>query len=392
MIRLGQDIFWIGMNDRSTDLFEGIWPLPNGISYNSYLINDRKKVLIDSVKESYGGQLIDEISKLVEPSELDYVVVNHMEPDHSGTLRSIRRLAPEVEFIGTSKTKDMLKSYYGITEGIRVINDGEELDLGDKTLRFYETPFVHWPETMMTYLSDDGILFSCDAFGSFGVLNGGIFDDELDISEYETESLRYFSNIVGTYTATVQVALKKLADLDIETIAPSHGPIWRENPEYIVDAYDRWSKMEGESGVTLVYGSMYGNTLKAAEEIVKGLRSAGCENFKMLDASRNHRSFLLAEAWRRKGLIVGAPTYDSGIYLPVKKFMDLLRKKQLKNRISAFFGSYGWGGGALKGMKSISEDLRWEVVSELEFEGSPGKEIITEAEKMGRTVAKKIMS
>ncbi len=391
MIRLRPDVYWVGVNDRSTDLFEGVWPIPEGISYNSYFIDDEKKVLIDSVKEDFSGKLIGGVGGLIDPEELDYVVVNHMEPDHSGTLSALSRLAPEVEFIGTEKAGELLESYYGITEGIRTVEDGEEIDLGEKVLRFYETPFVHWPETMMSYLPSENILFSCDAFGSFGTLDGGIFDDELDISDYEKNTLRYFSNIVGAYTTTTQVALKKLADLDVGTVAPSHGPIWRDNPDYVLELYDRWSKMEGEPGVTLVYGSMYGNTREVAEKVTRGLRSAGCENVELLDASRTHESYLLAEAWKREGLIVGAPTYESGIFPPVREFMELLQEKQLKNRVSAFFGSFGWGGGSVENMESIGEDLGWDVLSELKFKGRADEEELEKARSLAETVAEKVI-
>lgn len=392
MIEVKPDIYWVGVNDRTTDLFESLWPLPKGISYNSYLIDDEKLTLIDSVKYSFEEEFLEKIEEKVNPADIEYIIVNHMEPDHSGALPTLRRLAPEAEIVCTEKALGFLDSFYSITENIKVVSHGDTLDIGERTLKFFETPFVHWPETMMSYETSDRILFSGDAFGGFGALEGGIFDDEVELEYYEDQILRYFSNIVGMYTATVQAALQKLKDVEVNMVAPTHGPIWRSEPETIIELYDRWSKMEGENGITLIYGSMYGNTEEIMEAVAEGIKTAGCKNLRILDASRISQSFLLSEAWKRKGIIFGSPTYDARIFPPIGHLLDLTKKKKLKNRIAGIFGSYGWSGGAIEKMKSDIDELGWEIVDPVvEFRGKPEKEKLEKGKKLGKVVAQKVM-
>ncbi len=391
MIEMKPDIYWVGVNDRTTDLFEAVWPIPEGISYNSYLIHDEKVALIDTVKSHFQAEFLEKIEEIVKVKEIDYIIINHMEPDHSGALPALRKLAPEVEIVGTAKTEEMLGDFYGITEGIKVIKQGDKIDLGGRTLKFFETPFIHWPETMMTYEQNDKILFSGDAFGGFGALDGGIFDDQTDL-DYGSEILRYFSNIVGMYSTTVQAGLRKLGNTPINMVAPTHGPVWGSQPEVIIDLYDKWSRYEAQSGVTLIYGSMYGNTKQLMEGVARGIKTAGCENLKVLDASRIPLSYLLNEAWRNKGLIVGSPTYDSRIFPPVDHFVRLAKKKKLKERTVGIFGSYGWGGGAAGEIKSTAEDLGWELVEPIvQFKGKPTKADLENGEKLGETLAKKVV-
>ncbi|MFW5912458.1 MAG: FprA family A-type flavoprotein [Candidatus Hadarchaeota archaeon] len=392
MKRINSDIYWVGVNDRTTDLFEGVWPLPEGVSYNSYLIDDEKKVLVDSAKSYFEDELLENIEKILDPSEIDYIISHHMEPDHSGAFPTLRRLAPEAEIVCTEKAKDFLESFYEISDGITVVGTGDSLNIGKRELKFFETPFVHWPETMMTYDPSDKILFSGDAFGGFGALEAGIFDDKLDLEFYEDEVLRYFANIVGMYSSAVQAALGKLSDVDVEIVAPTHGPIWRERPERIINLYDKWSRKEGEAGITLVYGSMYGNTAEMMEAVAQGINSAGCKNLRIMDASRVHLSHLLSNSWKRKGLIIGAPTYDARIFPPVDHFLNLAQKKKLKDRIAGIFGSYGWSGGAIDRMKSTIEELDWELVEPIgEFRGKPTEEELEKGMEMGKAVAEKIV-
>lgn len=392
MIEIKPGVYWTGINDRTTDLFEGMWPLPNGISYNSYLIEDEKLALVDSVKSYFEREFLEKIEEKIDPSDIDYIIVHHMEPDHSGALPTLRRLAPEAEIVCTEKALGFLESLYGITENIRTVETGDKLDLGDRTLQFFETPFVHWPETMMTYEPSEKILFTGDAFGGFGAMEGRIFDDQVDLEHYEGEILRYFSNIVGMYSPPVQAALRKLKDVEVNVVAPTHGPVWRSEPETIIELYDKWSKMEGKKGVTLVYGSMYGNTEEMMEAVVDGIKSGGCKNLRILDASRTHLSFLLSEAWRREGLIIGAPTYDARIFLPVDHFVELAKKKKLKNRVAGIFGSYGWSGGSVDQIKSTVEELDWELVEPIaDFRGSPTEEDLEKGRELGKAVAERIM-
>ncbi|MFW6082663.1 MAG: FprA family A-type flavoprotein, partial [Chloroflexota bacterium] len=240
-VEIRPGIHWIGVNDRTTDLFEGLWPITQeGVSYNAYLIDDEKKAIVDLSKSLKTDDFFDQIHQVVGLGQLDYVIVNHMEPDHSGVLRTLRRVAPQVTVVTTNKAREMLEAFYGITEDVRVVEDGETLSLGQRTLRFVSTPFVHWPETMMTYVEGEEVLFSCDAFGSYGALRGGIFDDQCtDFAFYEKEALRYFVNIVSLFSRPVLQAISKLEDVPISIIAPSHGLIWREHPERIVELYKR---------------------------------------------------------------------------------------------------------------------------------------------------------
>lgn len=296
MKKLSSNIYSVGVNDRTTNLFEGIWPLPEGISYNSYLIEDDKTALIDPVSSSFEEEFLSNLEEVTDPEEIDYIITNHLEPDHSGTLPTLRRLAPQAEIVCTEKALQFLESLFGIEDNITSVESGDELDLGDKTLEFFETPFLHWPETMVSYEPSEKILFSGDAFRGFGAIEGEIFDDQKELENYEGEALRYFSNIIGMYGPSVQMALDKLEDLEVEVVAPTHGVIWRSEPGRIIELYDRWSRKEGEEGVTILYGSMYGNTEKLMESVAEGVESTGCKKVRIMDASRAHLSFLLSQA------------------------------------------------------------------------------------------------
>jgi len=388
-IEVRPGIHWVGVNDRVTDLFEGLWPLPQGISYNAYLVVGEKVALIDGVKAPFAEELVEKISLILDPGQIDYLVVNHMEPDHSGSLPLLRRLAPEAEVLATPAALPMLARLYGITEGVRAVADGESIDLGGKVLKFFHIPFVHWPETMATYEGTERVLFPCDAFGGFRALDGVLFDDQVDVSEYEDEILRYFSNIVGMHTRPVLKAIEKLAGLRIEVIAPSHGLIWRGNPGHVVELYSRWARMEGLPEVTLIYGSMYGHTRRLAETVARGVRAEGVP-VRVLDASRVQVSYLIREAWKRRGLILGVPTYDGGVFPALEQLLRLLERKRLKGRVVGVFGSYGWHGGAVKRVAAKAGELGWEVVGEVGFQGAPTGEDLAAGEALGREVARRV--
>ena len=385
------DIYWVGVNDRKNDVFESYWPIPDGISYNSYLIQDENTALIDGVKGGFSEDFLKKVESLVSLEDIDYLVTNHMEPDHTGVFPELRRINPELTFLGTEKTKELMESFYGISEGVKVVETGDTLDLGLNTLEFFETPFVHWPETMMTYQKEEEILFSGDGFGTFGALSGGIFDDKFVKEQYFEEAIRYLSNIVGAYSATLQAALSKLDDLNIEIIAPTHGPIWREAPEEIVKLYDKYSSGEGDPGVTMVYGSMYGFTEKVAEQVARGAKSGGLKDLQVLDASRTHPSYLLSAAWKRRGLIIGSPTYESRAFPPISNFLEVVEKKKLKERIAGIFGSYGWGGGSVREIEGTVETLDWNLAaSPVEFNGQPSRDQLESGFELGRKVAEEV--
>ncbi|MFW6048801.1 MAG: FprA family A-type flavoprotein, partial [Candidatus Bipolaricaulota bacterium] len=381
----------IGVNDRTTDLFEDFWPLPEGISYNSYLIEDEKNALIDGVKEGFTDELVSEIGFQGGELDLDYVIINHMEPDHSGALQTVSRLGRNVEFFCTEKAKSMLESFYGIADDVRVVHTGDTVELGSHELEFIETPFVHWPETMMTYERETGIIFSGDGFGTFKTLDGGIFDDQVNVDDYFDETVRYFSNIIGAYSATVRAALAKLKGHEIEVVAPAHGLVWRSEPERIIDHYARLSNLESDPAVTLVYGSMYGFTERVMEAVAAGVRSVPGVELEVIDAARTHPSFSLSESWKREGLIVGSPTYEARIFTPVEQFINLATKKKLKERKVGFFGSYGWSGGSVRELNEAAEGLNWEVVAgPVEFNGAASPEKLEEGFQLGKTVARSL--
>jgi flavorubredoxin len=382
------------VNDFETHLFEALWPLPKGVSYNAYMIVDEKVVLIDTVKGPYFSTYLDKLKSLLPVGKtVDYLVVNHMEPDHSGSIKVLREAFPEVKIIGNQKTADMLGAFYGLTDNLVVVRDGEELSLGEKRLVFYMTPMVHWPETMMTYEKSTGVIFSGDAFGGFGALNGGIFDDEVDVDYYEDEVLRYFSNIVGRYSAMVQKAFEKLKGVDIKIICTTHGPVWRNDPAHIINLYDRWSKQQTEEGVVLVYGSMYGNTQKMMEAVAAGLVKGGVEKIRVHNISTSHLSFIIRDIWRFKGLVLGSCTYNMELFPPMKQLVNAIENRMMVNRKIGIFGSYTWSGGALKELQEFAGKSKCERVGPvIEAKSSPTAEDIDRCVELGMNMAKAVKS
>ncbi len=387
-------IFWIGVNDRTTDLFEGLWPITQeGVSYNSYLIRGEKTAIIDLTKSIKADEYLAQVEEVIEASKIDYIVVNHMEPDHTGLLRIFRKVAPQAVILGSAKTRDMLRGFFSITENVRVIGDGETLSLGSFNLKFLSTPFVHWPETIMTYEETQKILFSCDAFGGYGALRGGIFDDECRNPEfYEREALRYYANIVAGFSSRVLDAISKAASLPVEIIAPSHGLVWRRNPQRIVDLYRRWAESASgktEPAVTLLYGSMYGNTEKMMNAVSMGVSQAGVP-LEVFDVARTHVSYILPSLWINAGIVIGAPTYEVKAFPPMAEVLTMAVNKRISNRKAGFFGSYGWSGGALREVKKIIEPAKWDLIETLEFVGSPKPEDLKKGEEFGRKFAESL--
>ena len=387
-------IFWVGVNDRTTDLFEGLWPITQeGVTYNSYLIKGEKTALIDLTKSIKGDEYLSMIEEITAVSKIDYIVINHMEPDHTGLLRIFQRLAPQAVILGSAKTKDMLRGFFGVEDNVRAVADGETLDLGGAKLRFLSTPFVHWPETIMTYEESRKVLFSCDAFGGYGALRGTIFDDECVQPEfYEKEALRYYANIVANYSSRVLDAIAKLAALPVDIIAPSHGLVWRRSPQRIVDLYRRWAECASgktEPAVTLVYGSMYGNTERMMNAVAIGISEAGVP-VEVFDAARTHVSYILPALWTKSGVMIGAPTYEVKLFPPMAEVLNMAVNKRVLGRKAAYFGSYGWSGGALKEVKRIIEPAKWELGETLEFIGSPKPEDLAKGLEFGRRFAERI--
>ena len=391
-ITIADGVYWVGVNDRRTKLFESIWPLPHGVAYNSYLIDDEKVVLIDAVKDLFAGDLAGNLRALLDGRPVDYLVINHIEPDHSGAVQLLRQLFPGMQIVGNKKTVEFLLHLHGIDDGLHVVQDGDELDLGSRKLRFQTTPMVHWPETMMTYLTGAGILFSGDAFGGYGTLERGIFDDMLpEHSLVEDEALRYYSNIVGRVSPMVQKALQKLAGLELNAVAPTHGLVWRGNPGRIVELYDRWSRYQGEEAVVLAYGSMYGNTERTMEAIAHALTRHGVRDLRVHNVAESHPSYILRDMWRARGVVIGTPTYEIGVFPLVDNLLSMLREKRLCNRTLGIFGSYGWSGGGVKGVRAFAEQMKWEVVEPVvEARFATKAEHLEQVEQMAATLAARI--
>ncbi|MCF7854857.1 MAG: FprA family A-type flavoprotein [Candidatus Pacebacteria bacterium] len=391
--QIADHTFWVGVNDRETDLFESVWPIPRGISYNAYVIADEKVALVDTVKSNSFDTFIEKVRHGIgSRGKVDYLIVNHMEPDHSGVIRRLLDCYPDLKIVGNKKTAALLDAFYGISENVHVVTDGDTLRLGSHTLQFHLTPMVHWPETMMTYDMHTKVLFAGDAFGTFGALDGGVFDDEVDVDYYDDEILRYFSNIVGKYSKMVQKALGKLSGLDIAEIASTHGPVWREHPERIVSIYDKWSAQEPDPGLVIVYGSMYRNTECMMEHVAKGAVEAGLKDVRVHNVPRSHLSYVLRDAWRYQGLVLGTPTYDAGIFPPMDAVVRLLEEKRLAKRTVGLFGTYGWSGGGVKGLRAFVEGADLELVEPVvEACCSATEEQLDSCRELGRCIAQRVM-
>jgi len=363
-IEVAKGIHWLGVNDRQTQLFEELWPLPNGVSYNAYLVEGAECcALIDTVKGAFAAEYLGRVKQWLSAGRrIGYLVINHMEPDHSGSIAALAEICPGIKLVGNAQTLKMLADFYGLTENTFAVADGDELDLGGRKLLFRLTPMVHWPETMMTFDARTGTLFSGDAFGGFGTLDGGIFDDEVDIDRYQDDIRRYFTNIVGRFSAMVVKAIDKLSDLEIAVVAPTHGPIWRENPGRIISAYAAWSRHETEPGVVIAYGSMYGNTERMADVLARSLTEAGIRSIKIFNAAHSHVSYVINDVWRYRGLVLGSCTYNLGLFPPMTELLDKLRGSNLAGRLVGLFGTYAWSGGGVKRLRECAGECGWNLL------------------------------
>lgn len=399
MQKITENIYYVGVNDRNKSLFEGLWPLPNGVSYNSYLINDEKVCLIDTVEVDFFTQFLEHIQEVIGERPIDYMVINHMEPDHSGSIALIKKYYPNIQIVGNKKTFQMMEGFYGINEGTLEVKNGDTLVLGQQTLNFVLTPMVHWPETMVTLCTETvatevqrTVLFSGDAFGCFGALNGGVIDEQINCDTFWLEMVRYYSNIVGKYGTPVQNALKKLAGVKLDYICATHGPVWHQYIDKVVAEYDRMSKYETEAGLVICYGTMYGNTERAAEVIARAASEAGVKNIVMYNVSKTHHSYIIRDVFRYKGLIVGAPTYNTALYHEMDVLLSELAGKDIKNHLLGWFGSYGWASKAVSEIQKWNDEhLHYEAVGEpVEIKQSLTAETKAQCEALGRAMAARL--
>ena len=393
-MEIKNNVYYVGVNDRNKALFEGLWPLPNGVSYNSYLIDDNQVVLIDTVEVDFFTQYIENIREVIGDRKVDYLVINHMEPDHSGSIALLQKYYPEVKIVGNKKTFGMLEGFYGLTENLVEVKNGDTLEVGSHSLSFVLTPMVHWPETMVTLDTTDNILFSGDAFGCFGALNGGILDEEINCDTFWLEMVRYYSNIVGKYGVPVQNALKKLAGVKLDYICATHGPVWHQYIDKVVGMYDSMSKYETEEGIVICYGTMYGNTERMAEHIARAASKAGIKNIVMYNVSKTHHSYIIRDVFRYKALIVGAPTYNAGLYHEMDVLLNELANKDIKNHYIGWFGSHCWASKAVGEIQKLNDErLKFEAVgTPVDMKQALTAETQAQCEALGKAMAEKLVA
>lgn len=360
--KVTEDILWVGCNDRRITLFENLFPVPKGVSYNSYLLIDEKVALMDTVDESVTGQFLENLEGALEGRAIDYLIVHHMEPDHCANIRLLMEKYPQMQVVGSTKAIQMIGQFFDIEmEGrTMTVKEGDTLSVGSHTLRFAMAPMVHWPEVMVTYDEKEKILFSADAFGTFGALNGTIFNDEVDFEkEYLAEARRYYANIVGKYGAQVQALLKKASALDIQMICPLHGPIWRTEIDWFIDKYDKWSRYEPEEkGVAVIYGSIYGHTEQAVNALACRLAEKGVKNIAVYDVSRTHVSDLISEIFRVSHLVLACPTYNAGIYPPMENLLADMKALSVQKRTVALMENGTWAAAAGKQILKRLEEMK----------------------------------
>ena len=364
-VSIAQDIYMISVNDRRTALFENLWPIPHGVSYNSYVILDEHCALLDTIEFGSEGSYLDRVEAILEGRPLEYLIVNHMEPDHSGEIGSVLKRYPNIKVIGNALTKKMLDAYFGdLTANFQEVRHGDTLSLGTHTLQFFLTPWVHWPETMVTYEQSTKVLFSADAFGTFGTTDGAATDADTGLSVYVEDMRRYYSNIVGKYGNMVQKALAKLSGLEITTLCPLHGPVWRRQAGEVIALYDKWSKGEADDAVMIVYASMYNNTAHMADYIASCLKRRGVADVRVYDVSKTHMSYLISEMWRCRYVMLGSCAYNGDMFPAMEQLCSAMTHYGLKNRDLAIFGSCSFGGGGVRALKKFAETVGWNIVGE----------------------------
>ena len=388
-------IHYVGVNDRRKDIFEGLWPLPCGVSYNAYIIDDERVALVDTVEADFFAQFLDNIRAVIGQRQIDYIIVNHMEPDHSGSLALIKQYYPGARIVGNKKTFEMMRGYYNVGNGgdTLEVKNGDTLSLGQHELAFTMIPMVHWPETMATLDQTAHVLFAGDAFGCFGALGGAYTDDDMNCDAYWDEMRRYYSNIVGKYGSPVQQALKKLAGVQIDYICSTHGPVWHRHIARVMDMYNRMSLYDADPGLVVCYGSMYGNTERAAELIARAAGDAGVKDIVLHDVSRTSHSYILSDIFRYNSMALGAPTYNGTLYPQMETLLSEIAGRGIKNRCLGIFGSFTWAGQAVKIIREWNDNkAKMELVgTPVEIKQSLSDDTRTACEALGKALAERIL-
>lgn len=355
-------ILWVGASDRRLHLFENMFPIPDGVAYNSYVIMDEKIAILDTADSSVTRQYQENLAAALAGRQPDYLVVNHMEPDHCADIAELAKLYPSMQIVGNQKTFGLMNQFYNMDLADRtlVVKEGDVLDLGEHKLNFVMAPMVHWPEAMMTFESTHGILFSADAFGSFGALDGSLFNDEnRNPHGLHSEMRRYYSNIVGKYGMQVQSVLKKAATLDIKMICPLHGPVWREDLAWLLDKYQKWSSYTPEENtVAIFYGSMYGNTAEAADLLAGKLAEAGVKGVTVRDVSKTDVSYLISDVFRASHLVLASPTYNNGLYPKMANFIEDMKALNVQNRTVSIIENGSWAPQSGKVMREMLGEMK----------------------------------
>ena len=392
--KVTEDLYWIGSSDRRLALFENVYPIPQGVAYNSYVLTDKKTVLFDTVDSAVAARFFENLRQILNGKPLDYMVINHMEPDHCSQIANIMREYPSVKIVCNTKTKQMIEQFFPQTyaeDTFLLIKEGDTLSTGNHELTFIFAPMVHWPEVMLTFDKTTGTLFSADAFGTFGALNGNIFADEVDFEkDYLDEARRYYTNIVGKYGQQVQMLLKKASALNIEMICPLHGFIWRQNLQFILEKYNKWSAYEPEEkGVVIAYGSIYGNTENAAEILASKLAEQGVKNIKMYDVSVTHPSYIISECFKYSDLIFAASTYNAGIFVNMENLLHDIIAHNLQNRKIFLIDNGSWAPIAGKQMRELLQGLKNCNISEntISIKSALQENQISALEQMAKEIA-----
>ena len=397
--KVTDDLYWVGANDHRTTLFENIHPIPKGVSYNAYLLLDKETVLFDTVDWSVCRQMMENLEYLLDGRELNWLVVNHLEPDHAASIEQVLIRWPNVKIISTEKGFMLMRQFgfHPDNHDIRIVAEGDTHSFGGHTVAFVAAPMVHWPEAMVTLDLTNGALFSADAFGSFIALDGKLFADEVNFDrDWIDEARRYLVNIVGKFGPHIQMLLGKAAPLmdKIKFICPLHGPVWRKDFGYFIDKYDKWSRYEPEEkGVLIAYASMYGNTEAAAQALAAKLCEKGVTNVSVYDVSNTHVSYLISEAWKYSHIVLASVTYNLGIYPVMHNFMTDMKALNLQNRTFALIenGSWACKSGDLM-QKFINEEMRnCEVLNErLSLASSMGPDKAAELEALADAIVESV--